>query len=950
MTSHTSTKNSPFIIGIDLGTTNSTVAYINTMAGHKGQIEIFEIPQLMEEGVVRPHHILPSFIYLPGEYELTDKAAALPWNPDVPYIVGEHAKTLGARVSGHLVTSAKSWLCHSRVDRKAAILPWGSESVPKRVSPVEASAYYLKHMKDAWNYTMAQDNADHLFEKQQIIITIPASFDETARELTAEAARVAGIERFTMLEEPQAAFYCWVASHASDLDSVFNKERLVLVMDIGGGTTDFNLIRAWKETGKLQFERVAVGEHLMLGGDNMDLAIAREVEKKILGQKARLDYQRWLSLAQQGRFAKESLLDNTDSDKLTLSILGRGRSVIGGTLKTEITRQEVEETVLEGFFKFVDISEEVEKDRRTGFQELGLPFVQDTIVPRHLASFLNKHASTPALSQFKDTRTGKSFVKPDTILFNGGVFNSVSIRSRTLEILKQWFGNDAFSLEALENTRFEHAVSIGAAYYGMVLRGKGTRISGGSGRAYYVGVEGITASAGFLALLCIVPRGFEEGEELHLQSPEFQVMTNKPVSFPLYTSSYRVGDKPGDVVAAHKKDFIQMPPIKTVLHFGKKTGSAKIPVTLGIKLTEFGTLDVWCESRTTPHRWKLAFQVRGDTVDEEQALTDFHTLDAGLVDESCELIKTAFQSAKESQDADVNPENVVKKLTSLLSLDKNDFPISAIRKLCDVLIELKEYRTKSPQHEARWLNLAGFFLRPGFGSPLDDWRIKELWKLFHSGVSCLTSTQSKLEWWILWRRVAGGLSHGQQEQVFNKIAAWLVPSRKRKDTPRVHSAELNEMWMLAASLESLSIRIKTELGDAMLQLIKKGKGKAPSSGYWVMSRLGARIPFHGPVDRVVPAGTVEKWIEDIFQEPWQNPKEIAYTLTQLARKTEDRVRDIHEPLRNRITEKLAQFNWAGSLVYKINEYVPAALEDQKSIFGESLPVGLYVEGALEDEF
>ena len=948
MTSHTSTKHSPFIIGIDLGTTNSTVAYINTKASHNAQIQIFEIPQLMEEGVVRPHHILPSFLYMPGEYELTERAAALPWNPEISYIVGEHAKTLGARVSGHLVTSAKSWLCHSRVDRKAAILPWGAEGVPKRVSPVEASAYYLKHMKDAWNHTMAHDNDGHLFEKQQIIITIPASFDETARELTAEAAREAGIERFTMLEEPQAAFYCWVASHSSELDSVFNKDRLVLVMDIGGGTTDFNLIRAWKEAGKLQFERVAVGEHLMLGGDNMDLALARDVEKKILGQKAKLDYQRWLSLAQQGRFAKETLLENTGADRLTLSVLGKGRSVIGGSLKTEITRQEVEETVLDGFFKYVDIAEEVEKDRRTGFQELGLPFVQDTVVMRHLASFLNKHASNPALSQFQDPKTGKSFVKPDTILFNGGVFNSASIRSRTLEILKQWFGNTG--LEALENTRFEHAVSIGAAYYGMVLRGKGTRISGGSGRAYYIGyyigAEGLdTAGADSIALVCIVPRGFEEGEELHLQSPEFQVMANRPVSFPLYTSSYRVGDKPGDVVTAQKKDFLQMPPIKTVLHFGRKTGSVRIPVTLGIKLTEFGTLDVWCESRSTTHRWKLAFQVRCD-MEEEQALTDFHTLDAGLVDESCEIIKTAFQSVKE-QGTDVNPENVVKKLTSFLSLDKNDFPVSVIRKLWDVLIELKECRTRSSQHEARWLNLVGFFLRPGFGAPLDDWRIKELWKLFHGGVSCLTSTQSKLEWLILWRRIAGGLSHGQQEQVFNKIAAWLVPGRKRKDTPRVHSAELNEMWMLVASLEALSISIKTELGEAMLQLIKKGKGKAPSSGYWVMSRLGARSPFHGPVDRVVPAGTAEKWIEALLQEPWQNPKEAAYTITQLARKTEDRTRDIHETLRNRITEKLSQFNWASSLVHKINEYVPAALDEQKSIFGDSLPIGLYVEGAQE---
>lgn len=944
MISHTSKKHSPFIIGIDLGTTNSTIAFINTKAGWDAQIQTFELSQLVEEGVVRPHPVLPSFLYLPGEYELPEKAASLPWDPNISYIVGEYAKTLGAKVSGRLVTSAKSWLCHSRVDRKAPILPWGAEEVSNHVSPVQASAYYLKHMKEAWNYTMAQDRSDYLFEKQQVIITIPASFDETARELTAEAAQLAGIERFTMLEEPQAAFYCWVAFNEKELDKIFHNNRLILVVDIGGGTTDFNLIRAWKESGKLHFERVAVGEHLMLGGDNMDLALARQTEKKILGQQAKLDYQRWLALAQQGRFAKETLLDNAETEKLTLSILGRGRSVIGGTLKTEITRQEVEEVILEGFFKNVDIGEEVEKDRRAGLQELGLPFIQDTIVLRHLASFLNRHASNPALNQFTDPKTSKSFVSPDVVLFNGGVFKSISIRNRILEVMNNWFGNGAENLTVLDNDKFEHAVSIGAAYYGMVLRGKGTRISGGSGRAYYIATEGVGAdSPETLSLVCIVPRGFEEGEELHLQSPEFQVMTNRPVSFPLYTSSYRIGDKPGNIVTAQKKELIEMPPIKTVLHFGKKTGSVKIPVTLGIKLTEFGTLDVWCESKTTSHRWKLAFQVRTDT-EEEQTITDLHTLDAALVDEACKILKKAFESTKETE-TDVTPENVLKKLIELFSLDKNEFPLSAIRTMWDTLITLKDNRTKSPQHEARWLNLCGFFLRPGFGSPLDKWRIKELWKLFHTGISCLTNTQCKLEWWILWRRVAGGLTQGQQEQIFNRIAPWLIPGRKRKDTPKAHGAELNEMWMLAASLESLSVRIKTELGEAMLKSIQKGK--SPVGGYWVLSRLGTRVPFHGPVDKVVPPDAVEKWIEELLNRHWNRPKEIAYAITQMARKSDDRTKDISEPLRKKITEKLTQYNWANPLIQKIYEYVPVEWEDQKSIFGESLPIGLYVERVTE---
>ncbi|HEX8947646.1 MAG TPA: Hsp70 family protein [Dissulfurispiraceae bacterium] len=948
-------KRSRYGIGIDLGTTNSALAYISEERRNgksEKEINVFEIPQLAGESVLQSLAILPSFLYLPGEYELPEGSIALPWDKEISYVVGEFARIQGARIPANLVSSAKSWLSHSRVDREGPILPWGKETAARRISPVDASASYLRHMKDAWNYSMARamtdGNTDDCLENQDVAITIPASFDESARELTLEAARRAGLRDFTMLEEPQAAFYSWLALHEEDWRSFIEPGRLILVFDMGGGTTDFTLITIEEKDGRPVFRRVAVGEHILLGGDNMDLALARELEKKLLGPSGRLDFLQWLLAVQQCRIAKEKLLDTSQKESAPITLLGKGRKVVGEVLQGELTAGEVRDIVLEGFFGTAALDEGLQKGRSSGLQELGLPFVSDTEVMRHLSSFLKRHAANEELPRVSDPASGVTVVRPDILLFNGGVFKSNAIRERVAAVVREWFSDGQWSLGILENERLDHAVALGAAYYSAVRAGRGTRIAGGMGRAYYIGVESTgervnAAMQDRVKMVCVLPRGFEEGEEIHLAAPEFQVLTNSPVSFTLYSSSYRTGDKPGDVVVAEKEELVELPPVKTVLHFGKSAGRVRIPVSLGIRLNEFGTLDIWCESKKTPHRWKLAFQLRmEDTVQvpPQHGPTEAHVLAEEIIDEAIAVMKKGFLSSPR-EPSEVTPENVVKKMEDSLGLDRNDWPLFAIRKMWDALIGMKERRKATARYEARWLSLSGFLLRPGFGYQLDNWRVQELWKLASEGLEFPSDAQSGIEWWIMWRRVAGGLDDAQQDILFKRIAPWLLPSRKRPGMPK-QAYGITEMWMLAASLERLPAALKTELGNELIRAWKKWKGRSIGHYFWALSRIGARVPFHGPIEKVVPKEAAGEWIRAILGMEWHKPMDAGYALAQMARRTGDRSRDIDEDLRDKIEERLSHYNWAQRFAKQVRETIPLEWSDEKSIFGESLPAGLYL--------
>jgi molecular chaperone DnaK (HSP70) len=546
---------SRYLIGIDLGTTNCAVAYVDTKGKGRpaADIKVFLVPQLVAAGETAPRPMLPSFLYLPGEHDLPPGAARLPWREEADRIVGEFARVQGARVPSRLVASAKSWLCHPGVDREADILPWGGPNSAefRKVSPVAASAAYLEHIRDAWNAEMAQGDESARLEKQDVVLTVPASFDEAARELTVAAARRAGLEKLTLLEEPQAAFYCWIVTHRDGWQKELRAGERILVCDVGGGTTDFSLIAVVETPEGPGFRRVAVGDHLMLGGDNIDLALAHHVEAKLGGVK--LDAEQWSALRYACRVAKEKLLADAPAERWPVTIAGRGSRLIGGSIQSELTRSDVLELVVDGFFPKTKADDVPERGARAGFQEFGLPFVSDPAIPRHLAAFLRRHA--PELN-------AGEMIRPDAILFNGGALTPSLLRDRVAGVIGSWFPDDSaapYAPRVLSNDSLDLAVAIGAAYYGVVRRGGGIRIGGGTARSFYVGFE---AESKETPWLCVVPRDAQEGDEIAIDHHDFDLTVGQPVLFPLASSSVRPQDRPGDLIADDADSLLALPPLQ----------------------------------------------------------------------------------------------------------------------------------------------------------------------------------------------------------------------------------------------------------------------------------------------------------------------------------------------------------------------------------------------------
>src|SRR5262245_36156473 len=551
MKHHQAMQFSRYLIGIDLGTTNSAVAYVDTQEAVKGDtppIHVFDVTQLVAEGEVGAVPTLPSFLYFANEQDAPG-SLRLPWEERPDAVAGVSAREQGALVPGRQVTSAKSWLCHDAVYRTARILPWGADHTEQSCSPVEASTRYLAHLRDAWNHTMAAGDDELRFERQEIVLTVPASFDEEARELTVKAARDAGFQKLTLLEEPLAAFYAWIVARRRSLKRYLKDGDLVLICDVGGGTTDFSLIRLQIVGGEIKFERTAIGEHLLLGGDNVDLALARRVMDKLGNPKLSLRQQN--ALRRQCCAAKEKLLSDGRLKRVPVNILGAGRAVVGGTLSAELTRQEVEEALVVGFLPLTEPGDLPARERRSGLRELGLPYASEPAITRHLAAFLTKSGEwgvgterqrdgesegqreremerrdrlsvSPALRP--SVSPSPAPVRPDAILFNGGFFTPAITRERVVETVASWFRKKGkqWQPKVLSNEAPESAVAAGAAYYGHVRKSGGLRVSGGSARAYYVGVQtGARVADGRVRAVCVLPRGTEEGTTLNLEGREF---------------------------------------------------------------------------------------------------------------------------------------------------------------------------------------------------------------------------------------------------------------------------------------------------------------------------------------------------------------------------------------------------------------------------------------------
>jgi molecular chaperone DnaK (HSP70) len=607
-----------YAIGIDLGTTHCALSYVDISAsdGEHAIQSVLRVPQLTAPGSVQELALLPSFLYTPHPSEFADGDLTLPWTAEQDFVAGELARSRGALTPIRLVSSAKSWLCHPGVDRHAAILPNDAPAEVARISPLEASTRYLNHLRDAWEY--AQPDAP--FSEQEIIVTIPASFDAAARELTSKAAHAAGYGRMTLLEEPQAALYSWIQMSEGRWRKQVKVGDIILVVDVGGGTTDFSLIAVVEREGNLELHRVAVGDHILLGGDNMDLALAYAVARKLAAKGTRLDPWQQRALAQGCRAAKESLLTDRDAKLAPLVVPSRGAKLVGGSIRTELTREEVTDAILEGFFPRVESSARPVSRARTALTQLGLPYAQDAAVTRHLAAFLTRQrTATSDLEGFAGgSAPGASFLHPTAVLFNGGVFKSPLLWERILATLNSWLeAEGAAPARALQGAELDLAVARGAAYYGYVRRGRGVRIRGGTARAYYVAVESsMPAVPGIeppVQALCLAPFGMEEGTEAELPAQEFGLVVGEPVRFRFFGSSVRRQDQVGTMLEGWLPDELQeLDEIQITLPPEGRTPGEVVAVKLHARVSEAGTLALEAVPRSGDERWTVEFNVRGE--------------------------------------------------------------------------------------------------------------------------------------------------------------------------------------------------------------------------------------------------------------------------------------------------------------------------------------------------
>jgi hypothetical protein len=812
-------------------------------------------------------------------------------------------------MASRMISSAKSWLCHPGVDRSAPILPWGDSDGPK-LSPIAAQAAILGHIKDAWDAA----HPEAPLAQQEVLVTVPASFDEAARELTLQAATKAGFPPVVLLEEPQAAFYAWLDAARGKLAP---GER-VLVFDVGGGTTDFTLIEVDPSGDGLT--RTAVGDHLLLGGDNLDLTLAKIVEQRVVQRTGKkLDALQWHGLVHACRLAKETLLGDSPPASAPIVVAARGAKLIGGSIRDEITRAELDKILFDGFFPLVPADAQLARGRG-GLQEFGLPYAADPAVTRHLAVFLQRH----------------HVARIDGVLFNGGAMTPASLRQRVLDQIAQWQGTPPRELPAQAP---ELAVAQGAAYYGLVRRGLAQRIKGGTARAFYIGVE--TGSSERMAV-CLAPPGLEDGARVRLER-DFRLVTNRPVSFRLYSSSTRE-DLPGALVPIGDgkaetiddgSDLLELPPIVTVL---RARGRSEVTVRLEIHITELGALEIGCVDTEQGETWKLAFDMRSGGAAQAPQEEAHPAADIAKA-----RIQNAFRTGAGLQ-------TLTRDLETLLEARRDEWSMMTTRALFDALVEVAADRKKTADHEQRWLNLAGFLLRPGTGAPLDAWRSRVMWGVFNENLAHPKSEPGKLAWWIVWRRIAGGLAKGQQEQIYDRLAQLLLPSAKQAKKlaeTKPSKQELAEMWRAVASMERLQIPFKVKLGDELIHRMESRKGREDQVHLWALSRLGARVPLYGPLNAVVPASKVKEWLGPVLAWDWPEPEKAAFPLAQLGRRTGDRARDLDDATRNQLAGAVRALPGGDRAAVLVEQVVALEAREELVALGDTLPAGLKL--VLDDE-
>jgi hypothetical protein len=932
-----------YLVGIDLGTTHTVVAYAKADNNNQ-DIQIFQIEQLIAPGQVAARPMLPSVRYHPASGELSEADLSFPSGTPAEAevaVIGEAARLLGAKSKGRFVTSAKSWLSHPSVDPSADILPWGSGDDVVKVSPIAASASYLSHIRTVWGHQFP----DAPLAQQDIVVTVPASFDEAARSLTLEAARLAGLPNIRLLEEPQAVCYDWLRRHTGTVKQVLTDVHLLLVCDVGGGTTDLTLIKIEQGGQEPKLTRIGVGDHLMLGGDNIDLALAHLAESRLgsnscTGEK-RVSAADLSQLIEQCRIAKERLLADDAPEQVNVTLLGGGSKLIGGSRSVALSKEEVRSIALDGFFPLSGLDDLPDR-KRSGMVEFGLPYAAEPAVSKHIAAFLKLHSAASReafavleratgqspLPAYTPSTKGEGGV-PDALLLNGGVFRSQAITGRIVDLIGSWRSTPPV---LLENRHPELSVAFGAVSYAFARRDKKLKIGGGSARSYFllVDTDDVSKQQG----ICILPKGSEEGDEVILKDLRFALRLGVPVRFHLVSLSGDGDFKPGDVTEITDL-FHSLPPLAVAFEGDNSKPNDEVVVELAVTQTEVGTLKIQCISvEDSSRRWDVEFQIR-----KKAAGLQMDATLPGNFKQIVEQIQAIF-GAKSKQIDPKAVKSLRADLEKLTAVARTEWTTPLLRAMFGILLEGTKYQRRSENHERVWLSLAGFCLRPGFGYPLDDWRVEQLWKNYAQGIQFVNETQNWTEWWTLWRRIAGGLDAMAQEKIFADIAKFLNPAAARQPgvAKQIKNRSYDDMVRLSAVLERLPVAKKIQLGEWLLKRLEKAG--EPSQTWWAVGRIGARIPFHGSSHNVIPADTVCLWLKQMLAVDWKKIPQAGFAATLIVRMSGDRARDIDQAMRSQIIEKLKQSKAPASWIDMVEQLKELDEKEEKQIFGEALPPGL----------
>jgi molecular chaperone DnaK (HSP70) len=937
MSTPTHKQQSRYFIGIDLGTTNCVLSYVDRRQPEKGS-QVLPIPQWDSPTSVRAEEELPSFAYLPAGAELernTSEREDIP-KLDSGWIPGEYARQQLPFSPGRVIHSAKSWLCHSDVDRTSAILPWQSQEIgtDKRLSPVAASALYLRWLRDIWDMHMAGSGDDTAaFRNQEVILTVPASFNEAAQELTLQAAQEAGYpDTLRLIEEPQAAFYFWLGKKENltilhdILEERAHAHLKILVCDIGGGTTDLSLFSVAPDkdasTG-LKMERLAVSDHLLLGGDNIDLTLAHLLEHKLVGEHKRVSAKQWSQLLAQARDLKERILNiapdvGTDTQSFPVTISGSGSGLFSSTKSIRVEAEEVRACILEGFFPLTR-AEERPQQHSSGLQEWGLPYAQDSGISRHVAEFLD----------------GQSI---DAVLFNGGSVTPTLLRKRLHGLLQGWQG-ESRPLRELHNEAISLAVSRGAARYGWITaQSESERITGGYPHSLYLEVHGRSKKERTLA--CILPKGLEAGHSLKIAEPEFDLLVNQPVRFQCCYALKRQQDRPGTLTTWNRDEFRPLPALETSIHLNAeqpRPANNRVRVRLEVSLNELGLLQIYCVAVDGSGRWRLDFNLRKEVEEKprrdvaEPQNTDISAERRAAVQAARPCVEAVYAKKKHSDLPDIKPKHLPRELEQHLG-KRATWDSATLRQLWPALNAGITRKTRSVEHENTWLYLAGFTLRPGYGVEHDDSRIEQLWRLQQLGMAFPKEKRVQKQWYLLWRRVAGGLNRQRQQQLFDAI--FTVLQNQTEPEP--------EMVYLAGALEQLSPETKRDLVQLFSKRLLKGNLKHTPPYTWALGRLLSRTPLYAGRESIVHPREVEHLFERMETLDWNNSalNGLNAMFSQAARCTEKRDIDIDPDLRQRIVSKLKKSGASAHQVEVVDHYVAMDDADRTLQFGEALPAGL----------